>query len=270
MSIVIPKSLVVSRSSLELRYYPWILWDNKVIFGSVSADFEADLYPASALANSNSTIYWMSTSTADQYITVVNLDGQIDGFGLARHNLAGATLSIEAINADSSPDFAEVVAPWVQGDNSPILARMAKDSYTSMRLKIVSPTAIPWAAVLSIGEILIVPQGFEPGYTPIGDGEEIDLSVGRSTIGEFLGSIVEGAALLTTSTFNRLPRTWYETYMRPFIKYANRGGTFFFAWSPVLRPKDVGYCWFTASVKPVITTTQSHYQVDLPMAGIAL
>lgn len=270
MSVVIPKSLVVSRASTELRYYPWLGWQNQVAFGNVLADFQSDLFPASALSTSASTIYWVSTSLATQYLTVINLDGSIDYMGIARHNFAGMTLSIEAITAVSSPAYVEIVPDFTPADNSPILVRFEKDSYTSVRLKIAGATVFPQAAVLYVGELTIIPQGIEPGYTPIRDGQDVQLAVGRSTVGEFLGSIVEGMTLSTSTPFNRLPRTWYETYMRPFIDAANLGVPFFFAWSPVLRPDDVGFCWFTGSSRPVITTSQSHYKAEMPMGGLAL
>lgn len=272
MSIVINSSLVVSGIAGESKFSPWIGWNDQVTRGGLTATSEEDLYPVTNLANPATSVMWVSASTGTQYVTVDNLQGGINYVGIARHNFGtdGMTVSIEAMTAESSPAFVEVVEPVVITSDSPLMFRFENDAYLSVRVKIVPVSIAPQAGVLFVGALLVPPVGIEPGYTPIRDGQQISMSVGRSESGEYLGSIVTNAGLQATTNLRRIPRSWFEPNMRPFVDAANRGDTFFFAWSPVIRPNDVGYCWFSESVNPQISTAQSHYDVGLNMGGIAL
>lgn len=273
MTVVLSPGLVTNPVAGESRVNPYVGWHNHVVLTNVIADSEAFGYPATNLANPSTVNSWLSESLSEQLVTVDDIDGQTDYVGIARHNLGSgdiAILAVEAITADLGADW-EVVHPgFVPGDDAPILLRFPAGFYTGVRLRLAPDAVAPTIAVLFVGKLVVIPTGISPGYTPIVDGEDVDIVGGRAEAGDFLGEIVVGAELSTSTPLTLLPREWYDDEFRPFIKAANNGAPFFFAWSPVLRPEQVGYCWFDQSARPVISQTDGSYDISLSMKGVAL
>jgi hypothetical protein len=269
MPVILSPALVVTPASGETRLSPYIGWDNEVTVGNVSADSSAAGYPVTNLANPSTTNWWLSDITDEQVILISSPDGDIDYVAFADHNFgtSGTSLVIEGQTGDSAPDF-DVLAGVDPATDAPLLIRIPKASYIAIRVRLLPDAVAPSAAVLFVGELIIVPTGIPPGYTPLEHGRDVDLVGGRSESGEFLGNIVTGSSLSSATQLRLLPKDWYEAEMRAFVRAANFGDPFFFAWSPVLRPNEVGYCWFDGSAKPVISQSDGSIDISLPLRGI--
>lgn len=268
MSVVISPGLVISPVAGESRVNPYIGWHNLVRFDNIVAEYEADDYPATNMSNPSTANRWLSTSSDEQTITIDDLSGLSDYVALAGHNAGsiGATVSVEG---ELEGVFYEVFSGVLPADDAPLLMRFNKAAYTSVRITIGAGSSPPYVSVVFAGELIVVPTGISPGYTPISEGYNDEMVGGRSISGEFIGNIVVSSRLETRTPLKLLPRAWYEDYMRPFVKAANRGAPFFFAWSPVLRPEQIGYCSFSSSTQPVISQSDGRYDVNLPMVGVA-
>ena len=67
---------------------PIIGYHNVVAIGNIaSSQSDVEGSPVTNLANSATHLKWRSASTAAQYLTVSDLDGDIDYVGIAAHNL---------------------------------------------------------------------------------------------------------------------------------------------------------------------------------------
>lgn len=272
MAILISPALVVSPAADFQPHLPLVGWHNQVTAATVSADSETTAYPATNLANPASVLLWVSDTTAEQLVTVINLSGQSDYVGVARHNWGstGVLVSVEGLTAASSPDFVEIFEPVLLGDDTPHVLQFAKDYYTSIRLRLVPDAVAPRAAVVHVGELLTLPNGIEPGYTPLRDGQEVTRADGWSEAGEYLGGIVSGSKLTSAASIKNIDPDEYDAYVRPFVSAANNGAAFFFIWAPDVRPAEVAYCSLDRAAIPVINYETGEKDLTLSMGGLAL
>lgn len=272
MPIFASPALVIAPSDVVPANFPRIGWTNKVTLANVSADHELSAYPATNLANPNTSLRWESDSLAEQVVTVSGLDGEVDYIGIARHNFGsgGMSISVEAITAESDPAFVEVLPVVLPADDGALLLQIEPGFYTSIKLRIVPDTVAPTMAVLYVGKLLSVMRGLQPDFTPLRDSGAIELVNGRSERGEHLGSIITGAELSTAAQISVLDPEWYYANMASFVRAANRGLPFFFAWNPLEYPDDVSFCWFSANVRPVMAILTREINLSMPLKGLAL
>lgn len=245
MSIILAPSLVITPSTAIPNTYPVIGWHNMVTFDQVTADSAEDGYPASNLANPQTTSKWVSASTAEQVVTVGGLEGQTDYVAFARHNFgsSGAAISVEGITAEPDADWEEIFPGAIPGDDAPLMLLFEPGYFTEVRVRIVPDGAAPSAAVLHAGRVLRMMRGVQPGFVPLRDAAVPETVDGLSESGEFLGSIITSQERTTVADFKVLSRDWYNQNVRQFVTAANRKQPFFFAWNPQDEPDDVGYCW---------------------------
>lgn len=271
MVVVLSPGLVVTPPVGYLPHFPIVGWRNQVTVATVSADNELAAFPATNLANASTSQVWEGATADETLITVINLTGETDYVGLARHNLGSsdAVIFVSGMTAASSPAYVELLE-YDPGDDTPMLLRVAKDFYTSIQLRIVPAGTAPRAAVLHVGELLTLPNGIQPGYTPLVDGQDVSRAVGWADSGEYLGSIVTGSRLTSSASIKDIDAANYDALVRPFVTAANRGAAFFFAWSPTDRPAEVGYCALEGAAKPVINQRTGQSDITLSMAGVAL
>lgn len=272
MAIIITPALVITPVDALPASFPKVGWDNKVTFSNLSADSAEADFPVTNLANPDTGLKWVSASTAEQVITITGIEGQSDYVGIARHNFGstGALVSIEGVTAETAPSFVEVFEGVLVADDRPLMLQFARDYYTSLRLRIVPDGTAPSAAVLYAGELLTLMRGLQPGYTPLADAESVDMVNGRSERGEYLGAIITGGELQASVQIKVLDPDWYRETMAPFVRAANRGLPFFFAWNPEEYPDDVGFCWFGGDVRPVYAVLSRQMDISLPLRGLAL
>lgn len=273
MSIVLSPGLVIAPATTFQPHWPVIAWDNLVTIENVEAEFEDADHPATNLANPSTNLRWQSTSTADQTLLVtLSTTKPVDCLGVARHNFgsAGIPVSVDGLTAEPGAVWEEIFPEYLPADDTPLLLRYASTNLIGVRLNLQPGAVAPRAAVLHVSKSLLVPRGVQPGYTPIVDGQDVDLLIGRAVSGDLLGSIVTGEALSSTASFVDLDPTFYDTEMRPYVSAANRGRAFFFGWSPTSKPKEVGYCSLLGAARPVINQTTGEKDIQLAMGGVAI
>lgn len=268
MSVVLSPALVVSPVAGESRINPYLGWRNVVAFDNVTSEHEDADFPITNIANPSTSNRWLSDSSLAQWILVEDLDGESDYVAFAGHNLGtiGAEITVEG---EISSVFSEIFSGVVPADDSPLMIRFPKAAYTSIRVNIGASSSPPFVSVMFAGALIVIPTGISPGYTPISEGFNTELVGGRSASGEYLGYITVGSYRESRTPLKLLPRAFYEDTFREFVKAANNGDAFFFAWSPVLRPEQTGYCSFSGVAQPVISQSDGRYDISLPLVGIA-
>jgi hypothetical protein len=253
---------------------PIIGYHNVVAIGNItSSQTDVDGFPVTNLANSATHLKWRSASTAAQYLTVSELDGDIDYVGVAAHNFGSsrAILSIEGYtetDGSDNPIWFEVIPEFRVTDDKPLVCRLARPtSLISVRVRIQPNGTAPEAAVLHVGLMLRMERNIYVGHTPITLGRRTRITNGRSESGNFLGRIKTGSTAQTSITLQNLSPAWYRRYFDPFVVAAEEGA-FFFAWRPGDYPREVGYCWLTDDPIPVNQRANGMMNVNLVMGGL--
>jgi hypothetical protein len=252
MSLIVTPALVLSSpEQFSEATTPVLGWQNFVTVNGTAADYEADFFPATNMANPSTNLGWKSTSTAVQYVTfALNEEEAIDYVGIARHNLgtSGVVVEIEIQLFDES-EWSNMVEGFVVNNDAPILIRFLNVAGHALRLKLTPLTTPPEIAVVHIGRMLVMPMGIPVGHTPLIDGRTTRTASGNSEAGDYLGSIILSQKLSTSVSFQYLEDDWYRENLRPLVK-EGRGTPFFYSGFPDSHPEEAGYAWLTTDPRP--------------------
>lgn len=271
--IVISSALALSLVESRTANNPVVGWRNLVSFGSVVADHEAAGYPASNLANpaTDAGQQWRSDSTAEQFLTFsVVSESPVDYVGIARHNFgsSGAMVSIEYPDPENEEEWLELVEPFLPGDDSPILARFVPTFLESLRIRIQPVDTPPRAAVVYIGEILVMQRRVYVGHTPITMGRSQNVQHNWSEGGDFLGSVLISEKRTTSFPMANLTPAWVRAELAPFLVNC-RTSPFFWAWRPGDYPREVGFVVAQNDPRPTNQRSNGMMQVEFQLGGIA-
>lgn len=274
MSIVFSPGLVIGAALQFPLSHPMVGWHNQVAFNNVTAESAAAGHPATNLANPSTANRWLSASTAEQLVTVTDLDGQTDYVGIARHNFgsAGVIVSVEAITGEPGAVWETIHPGLLPANDGPIMLPFEPGFHIGVRLRLVPDAIAPSMAVLFVGKSLVLQRSMQAGFTPITDARENDLVTGWAHAGELLGAIIEGSSSSNNAEIKALEPAWYREAMAPFVDAGNAGEPFFFAWDPEHHPDEVGFCTFAnGKVRPVINYLAGHeIDIMIPMNAVSL
>jgi len=252
---------------------PLILWDSLVTVANIAADTEELDYPATNLANPSTIDLqgWRAEDTTEQYVTAsLNTMVEVDGVGLAGHNLGSAGIAV-SVEIDIGAGFVEVIAPFIPADDSPILMVFTGASLVDLRLKLAEGDEPARIAVMYAGKLLRVERGFDVGqdFTPPKFARKTEALNGMSHRGQFIGRIITSQWVEGSSaTFKHFHPDWYRTYFDPFVVAAQRDVPFFFAWSPEDYPYEVAFAWLTKDPVPAVSMVTGRNAVTIEMGGI--
>lgn len=71
--IILAPSLIITPDGEFPNTYPVIGWHNQVLFNQIAADSSVAAYPASNLANPQTSSKWLSAITTEQLVTASSL-----------------------------------------------------------------------------------------------------------------------------------------------------------------------------------------------------
>lgn len=276
MGIIVPSSYALSAEGVAHGWKPVIGWHNLATTSTLTTTYENASYPATNLANPRTNSVWKSGSLLAQKITVLfGAEYDVDYAALARHNLGtgACPTSIQGLAAGGDPDidgdWTELVASQVLADNSPAMFRFTKQGLIGVRYALTPVATQPQAAVVHVGELLVLDKGLPEGHIPITYGRNVTKASPISQGGDMLGRIVQTASLSSSIVQEDLDPDWYRENLEPF-RAACDEDYFFFAWSPQSYPAEVGYCEVTNDPKPVINRKTGHISISFEIAGLAV
>jgi hypothetical protein len=232
---------------------PVVGWHNLVTPSNVSADSEDPDYPASNLGNPNTSSFWRATYDSGQTISVALGGETVDYVGIAGHNFGTAAVTVSLLASDGGSPNPILIGEFVPEDDAPIILRFNARALTGLTLRLGnsgSPSALPQAAVLYVGELLYLPRRIWAGHTPIVDGLVPRLVDNVSESGNFLGRIVVGEVATTSFNLSDVDPELYRSDLRPFVQ-ACPSTPFFFGWRPLRYPEEVGFVWTVSQPRPV-------------------
>lgn len=260
MSVVISGSLVlsdtVSGGGTINADNPLIGWRNRVTASNVSATSQETGFPASNVANVSTALRWQGAASSppmDEHLTfALETEELVDYLAVARHNFYSAQIavSVEVLNEATSPDsWDEIVSPVIPPNDGPLLFRFTPQAIGSIRFRMQPGTAVPRAAVVYCGDLLVLQRRIYVGHTPVNYGTRLSVANHRSISGDFLGRIVLGEKTMTQVAMQDLTPAWYRSQLEPF-RVAAKELPFFFAWRPSSYPYEVGFVWTANDPQP--------------------
>jgi hypothetical protein len=274
MPIVISRDLVLTDVTTQPEQ-PIVGWHNLVTAANIDSTTEDVDFPVSNLANPATHLKWVgAVSTIDEYLTVTtNYVDEIDYLAVAKHNFGTATvtLSVEGkLDDGNSPaePYLELVEEHILADDSPVLFRFDPQILTHVRLRIQQADAVPEAAVVYVGKLLVLPRNIWQGHTPLKYARKTRIVNGRSESGNFLGRIMLGETRESEAQLSLIDPDTYRSDLEPFIAAAQTQ-PFFFAWRPATYPREVGYAWMMGDPRPLNAPQHGLTEITLPMQGIA-
>jgi len=260
---------IVLAGDLSSLSCPVFLWHNLVTVSGITADEEDADYPATNMANPQTSSSWKGETTGDQDIVFdVTPTDPINGVGIARHNL-GSThcgVKIYGITADVGASF-ELLAELSPGDDSPIFAIFDEGYYVQIKLSLEPDATIPEMAVVYIGTTLTMPRSTPPGFVLPKDALERDVLNGFAENGDFLGDIVTSELLKTSIDFKVLTGDWYRSNMRAFVQSSL---PFFYCFSPATLPDETAFAKFNGVPKGQVSQFTGEVDVSIPIIALAL
>jgi len=269
MSLVISSAIVVSGAADDLSLnHPVIGWHNLVTSSTIVADNEETNYPASNLANPATHLEWRSDDDGDQYLTITtNEVDPIDYLAVAGHNFFSEEIPT-SVEGYIGGVWTEIVEEVMLPDDGPAIYRFEAQSLSAIRLKMQAPVdALPRAAVVYVGKLLVIERKIYVGHTPLPDGIKTSVVNGRSESGKFLGRIQLGEWRESTIPLSLVSPDWFRTYMRPFLR-DGKNLPFFFAWRPEDYPFETGYAYLMEDPAPTPVGPNNLIAFDMKVSGV--
>jgi hypothetical protein len=269
MSLVISSAVVLADVADGLSLdHPVIGWHTVVTSTTIVADTTADGYPASNLANPATHLEWHAADMTAQYLTITtNEVDEIDYVAVAKHNFSTAEITV-SIEGFISSVWTEIVDQVLLPDDGPALFRFTAQSLSHVRIRLQAGSAIPRAAVVYAGKLLVVERKVYVGHTPLPHARKHAIANNRSESGNFLGRIVLGESRESTIPLSLISPDWYRENMDPFLAVADET-PFFFAWRPQTYPREIGYGWLADDPMPTPTGPSNLIAFDLKVSGVA-
>jgi len=269
MTIVISSSVVLTDAFGADANSPVFLVHTIVTIGNVVASGEDEDHPATNVANPGTFNYWLADDVDDHTLTVTTgYVDDLDGVGVAGHNFGTAAIAVKVQGQyEDAGAWSDLTTDFIPADDRPIIFRFDPQSLYGIRLVMAEGTAIPRAAVLYVGKLMVMPRRTYVGHEPINYSSEIEATNGLSESGQFLGRIVTGERFGTSFPFDNLPPAWLRTFLVPFLARAKQE-PFFFAWRPATYPRETGYGWLTGRAVPRNSKSNGFMAIDLPIGGL--
>lgn len=241
-----------------------LCFDNIVTASGISATSQLDRFPATNMANEATAFGWEATSTATQTVTIQNPNkATIDYFGIARHNLSQAGLTITL-----KFDGHIVLGPASISDTQAQLFLFEEAAPTTVEIVIEGATNPAKIAVVYMGQSLKLERNIYVGHTPINMGRERNVVNGVSQSGDWLGEVILNETLTTSVNLQNLTPDWYRNNLDRYFAQKPRKPCFW-AWRPEKYSAEVGYCWVEGNPRPVNQRSNGMMQVSWNFRAIA-
>jgi hypothetical protein len=264
--IIISRDIVLARTPATIDL-PLIGWDNLVTISNVAATSADTDHPASNVANPATNLYWLATSAAQQYLTVTLSGDDVSYLGVAGHNFGTEQIAVSA-EAYIDSVWTELADPAIPANDQPLMIYFDTISPPQIRLRMQAGDGAARAAVLYVGEALVMERKLYADHCPMPYARKTDVANGVSESGQFLGRIVTRETRESAAKFSLLTPAFARASLEPFLAQAKET-PFFFAWRPDTYSADVGYAWLINDPRPTPAGPSNLVTVDLQMGGVA-
>lgn len=254
---------------------PRILWNRNdlVAFGTVTADSEAEGYPASNLANPSTNVEYRAAAIGDVEITVtISYVGNISGVGIARHNFGSAAIAVEVGYYDETDTWVTLAGPQMPGSDEPLLFQFTEQSRSEIVIRLAEGDEAARAAVLYVDKLLVMPRGVDvdADFMVPRFARKTEYAAPLSERGDFMGRIVTSRYIDGVQhNYSHLEADFIRDEIDPFVASVQAGDPFFYA----MRADDgvsydVAYAWFTEDPMPAKSPVTGRYKLGLKLGAI--
>jgi hypothetical protein len=240
---------------------------NLVTTANISSDTEATGFGVTNLANPLTNLLWRGSAAAEELVTMTDTgDVGVDYAAVARHNFGSAGIAVSVETTADGTTWAEVVAPVIPPDDSPLLLRFAKAAVLGVRLRLAAGSAAPEAAVLYVGALTVVEKRHWVGVSPVTFARVPNIVTGQSVNGQFTGSIEVGGTLRTRLSLTLMTPEWYRAELDALFRSPRR--PFFWWWRPGEYPHEGGYAVVLGNPVPVNALVNRLMAIDIDIAAV--
>lgn len=232
---------VVSGETIADPFFdlPLIGWRNRLAEGTLAASSEGTDGAAANAVTGTTYDFWTPVSLPG-WIEVELPTGQAcDYCAIAAHTCGSSATAV--ICEYREGDAWVEAASAIPADDEPLMLVFPEVIASRWRIRLEGGAA-PVIGVAHIGLSIVMQRGVVAPYTPTSIASEIELMATRSLGGQFIGSSIVHRGARTDVSFSPLDEAWARLELEPFRRHFDGGGCFFFAWSPVSSPNDIGYC----------------------------
>lgn len=275
MGLIFAPNLVLSPEESAIPPgTPRILWRNIVTASNVSADSEADGFPAVNLANPATNQEWRAAAAGDVELTVIpGSSDDIDAGGFARHNFGTAGIAVEPgyYDNDSPPNWVSLADPQVPPNDEPLMFVFTAQPLTNVVVRLAEGSEAARAAVLYVGKSLLMERGVDADkdFATPRFARKTEFAAGQSERGDYLGRIPTSQWIAGIEhTYSHLRPDWYREHVDPFVRAGQRDTPFFYAFRPDQYPYEVAFCWFADDPVPMTNPATQRKRLVLNLAGI--
>ncbi len=216
---------------------PAILFDSVLGRATLAPSSTADGAVANVLGPQTYD-WWRASAMPATLTATLDAAESCDCCALIGDGLAGLSVYVER-KSGSTWLTAASAAP---ADDSALMLVFPAASATQWRIRITG-SAPPAIRIAYLGARLIVPESVAAPYVAADSAQRVELMTARSLGGQYLGASTYRRGLSGEVAFGPVPRAWVDGDLRAFRDVYDAGGTFFFAGSPALMPRDIAYCW---------------------------
>jgi hypothetical protein len=223
---------------------PFIVWDNLLPRGTLTASSSAAGFPVTALLNGVTTDPWRPNAMPATVTLALSETAPISAVCFAAHDMGsrGVTVIFETAPASAGPWTA--VATVAPDDDAPLIIAFSWRSRRYMRVRFTGDNTFR-LAVMAIAEGMPIPGRIIPPHVPFHRASEVNLvgSSGGGT-GNFLQADFERTGASADIRFSAQLREFAAgDAFENFRQHYNRGRPFFMAAFPSFDFLDVGYMW---------------------------
>jgi hypothetical protein len=235
--------------------------DNAVRTAEISATSAIDGFPASAVGNALTYEYWRPVNGTGT-ITAGFAEQSIDYIGIASHNLAGGSVTVEHSMNGATWTTVRTVSPE---NNAPLMFLFQPVQAKYIRVLVAATNAS--VAVIYAGKTLEMQRAVFGGISPVNFGRSTVIRPNESESGLWLGRNVIRQGSETSVTWQNLTYDWYKDNFDKFAKDAIKY-PFFFAMRPATYPEMTGYMWTQGDIVPTLSGIRNYLNVSVPMLGV--
>lgn len=235
---------------------PRIGYKTFAVFGVVTADQEAAGYPITNALNGVTYLQWRATDNDEQAIYITLPEAQTaDYVGVYGHNFGSRNTTVTVQYSLDGLTWLDAFVPTIPNADDKVFFREFEPITADFWRILLQPTGgalddPPEASVLYLGEVLTIPRRIYVGHTPIPMGREIEVGVGQSTNGQFLGRVLESVMFQTGVTLELLTPEFIREEFDPFVR-ATLDRPFFWSWRPTRYDTEAALAWFAGNSVPV-------------------
>jgi hypothetical protein len=237
--------------------------DNAVRTATITATSAIEGFPASAVGNALTYEFWRPVSGSGT-ITAQFTQQIIDYVGIASHNLAGGSVTVERSTDGTNWTTIRTVTPI---NNSPLMFLFEPVQAAYIRVAVNATNAS--VAVIYTGKTLEMQRAVFGGISPINFTRNTVIRPNESESGLWLGRNVIRRGSETTITWQNLTYDWYKANFDKFAKDAIKY-PFFIAMRPSTYPEMTGYVWTQNDIVPTLSGIKNFLNVTVGMLGVEM